>query len=145
MTTVIIVQHNTIPIIIKHVQRNGPGYNSDKLTRQSRQKKIKFAYRCTQTNPTQEQNDGSTILIKNNLQYRPIENFTNETLATELSLQYDSLINGTHYSPRRRLQLPINIINRLLNYNKPAIIIGDFKSKHAMFDDSGIHRNTNWH
>ena len=64
-----------------------------------------FGYNSIQINATNERHDGSTILIKNNLQDKQIENFRNDT-AIEIKLIYDSLIIGTLYSPPRRPQPP---------------------------------------
>ena len=100
-------------------------------------RKIKmFGYDSIQINTSAERNDGSAILIKSNLEYKQIENFNYDTLAVEIKTKYDKLIVSTLYSPPRRPQLPTDDIIKILNYNAPAIFMGDLNAKHPLFEDT---------
>lgn len=92
-----------------------------------------FNYDVYQTNKKNECNDGVTIAIKKNIKHKLIDNFMQEFLALKVETTIGELIIGTAYLPPRRPYLPAMDFLKLINYNQPVYIIGDFNARHRIF------------
>lgn len=92
-----------------------------------------FNYNVHQSNKLNEKNDGVAIAIKKDIKYRLIDNFTEETLAIQIDTTLGEIIIGTMYLPPRRPYLPAQDFLKLVNFNKPTYILGDFNARHRIF------------
>lgn len=104
----------------------------------SEQMKI-FNYDVYKSNKSGELNDGVALAIRKNITHKLIDNFNEETIAIRIYTTKGDIIIGTTYLPPRRPYLPANDILKLINYNRPTYIIGDFNARHLIFG----HNNNN--
>lgn len=73
------------------------------------------------------------IAVKCNIKHKIIDNFDEEFIAVEIETSLGPIIIGTCYLPPRRPYVPYGDITRLLGYNKPVYLLGDFNGKHRNF------------
>lgn len=92
-----------------------------------------FNYNIHKSNKSGEINDGVAIAIRKNLTYKLIDNFSEEAMAIKLQISIGEIIVGTFYLPPRRPYLPADDLMKLINYNRPVYIIGDFNGRHRIF------------
>lgn len=93
-------------------------------------------YHSWKVNYTQENNDGSAILIKHGIQYKLIDDFDTDFIAIKIDTVWGPIIIATTYLPPRRAYLPFTDIYKLINYNIPVFILGDFNASHRCFGNS---------
>lgn len=82
-----------------------------------------------------ELHNGVAILIKKSVKYFEIPTHDNASLAIKIHTSIGPIIIYTHYSPPRHQYINTIPLNRILNYNLPTVIIGDFNAKHPMFQN----------
>ena len=92
-----------------------------------------WPYYVHQKNRTQTRTDGVAIAIKPTLQYKLLDNFSEDTLAIKIQTQQGPLIIATIYQPPRRAYLPTQDILALLRHSVPTYIIGDLNCAHTTF------------
>lgn len=100
--------------------------------RNSNQIKL-FNYDTYQTNKKNEKNDGVAIAVKKTIKHRLIDDFIQEFLAVKIETTLGEIIIATTYLPPRRPYLPIIDFQRIMNYNQPTYILGDFNARHRLF------------
>lgn len=92
-----------------------------------------YIYIVHQRNHTQEKNDGVAIAIKRNVNYVLIDDFEDEVIAAKVMTTLGDVIIATTYLLPRRNYLPAPDILKLMNYNCPVYILGDFNAHHHVF------------
>lgn len=95
-----------------------------------------FNYNTHKCNKTNERNDGIAIAIKRNIKYKLLDNFNDDIMAIKIQTSLGEVIVATTYLPPRRPILPIAEFLKLLNYNLPIYIIGDFNARHRIFGNN---------
>ena len=93
-------------------------------------------YKCHKVNSTETIYDGSAIAIKHDLQHKLIDTFDTDFLAVEVNTSLGPVIVATTYLPPRRPFLPFTDIYKLINYNIPTYILGDFNCTHTYFGNN---------
>lgn len=86
-------------------------------------------YTSYKINSTNENNDGSAILMKNNIPHRINDENITDILEVIIKTDVGELGIATTYLPPRRPYLPYPDFNRLATKNRPTYIIGDLNAK----------------
>lgn len=76
---------------------------------------------------------GTAILIRKPIKFNEIPTYDDSSLAIKIYSAIGPIIIYTHYSPPRHNHINTIPINKILNFNLPTIIIGDFNAKNAIF------------
>lgn len=82
-----------------------------------------------------ELHDGVAILVKKSISFYEIPTHDTSSLAIKINTSIGPILIYTHYSPPRHQYINTIPLNKILNYNLPTIIIGDFNAKHPMFNN----------
>lgn len=77
-----------------------------------------------------ELNDGTSILIKENLKHKIKDDFLTNTIEIIIQTSLGDISIATNYLPPRRPYLPYPDFHKLINNNIPTYIIGDLNAKH---------------
>lgn len=99
-----------------------------------------FNYNVHKRNNSGERNDGVAIAIKKNIKYKLLDDFTQEILAIKTETTLGEIVIGTAYLPPRRNICPYDDIMKLLNYNNPVYILGDFNARHRVFGNNNCNQ-----
>lgn len=75
--------------------------------------------------------DGSAILIKQNIHHKQIGNFITDVLFLQIETINGPVNIATTYLPSRRPCLPFPDIHQVMSYNNPTYLIGDLNAKHT--------------
>lgn len=76
---------------------------------------------------------GVAILIRKNIQFTQIPTHDNSSIAIKILTSLGPLIIYTQYSPPRENFLNTIPLNKILNFNLPTLIVGDFNAKNPIF------------
>lgn len=85
-------------------------------------------YTTYKINSSQEINDGSTILIKNNISHRLDDNYITDMLEFIIQTEVGKDGLATTYLPLRRPYLPFPDVNKIASKQTPTYLIGDISS-----------------
>ena len=83
---------------------------------------------------------GVAILIKLSLKFTVLPTRDSHSLAIKLFTSLGPIIISTCYTPPRFDSVPTITLNKLLDYNLPTLIAGDFNARHVDFHNTGAAR-----
>ena len=92
------------------------------------------SYTTYQVNSSEELNDGSAILIKNNLKHKIKEDYDTDMLQVTIDTDTGPINIATTYLPPRRAYLPITDFHKIASQTYPTYIIGDLNAHHPNID-----------
>ena len=137
-------------IIVQHNVRN---WNSHKLTLTNLYKELNpdvilinshglkstqnikiYTYQTYLINSSDEQHDGSAVLIKQHLKHKIKDNYDTDILLITIYTNTGPINIATTYLPPRRPYLPITDFHRLASESHPTYIIGDLNAHHPNID-----------
>ena len=85
-------------------------------------------------NSSEEMNDGSAILIKQNLKHRINDDYDTDMLQVTIDTDTGPINIATTYLPPRRPFLPITDFHKIASQSFPTYIIGDLNAHHQTID-----------
>lgn len=83
-------------------------------------------------NTFNEINDGSAILIKQNIKHKLDDNYLTDVLEIIINTDIGEVGIATTYLPPRRPYLPFPDFNSLATIHRPTYIIGDLNASHTL-------------
>lgn len=83
-----------------------------------------------------EYNDGTAILIKQNIKHYIIDNFLTNTKEVEVETSLKEISVATDYLLPKRPYLPYPDFHRIIYNNHPTYITGDINAKHGTLGHS---------
>ena len=93
-----------------------------------------YSYKTYQVNSSEEMNDGSAILIKQNLKHRINDDYDTDMLQVTIDTDTGPINIATTYLPPRRPFLPITDFHKIASQSFPTYIIGDLNAHHQTID-----------
>lgn len=91
-------------------------------------------------NSTEENNDGSAILNKNNIKHKIDENYISNILEIIVETDIGEIGIATTYLPPRRAFLPFPDLHRLSTKHRPTYIIGDLNATLKNYGHNNLNR-----
>ncbi len=143
MDTIKIIQHNVLHWetrkmeLIATYRMHDPDIILINSHGASEEENIKIVgYSTYMRNQSGERNDGSAILVKQNIKHKIDEEYITDVLCIKILTSLGHISIATTYLPPRRPYLPFPDIHRLSSKNEPTYLLADLNAKHRLLGDS---------